>query len=117
MGRSFAIAYAQAGASGIALAARSDLSVVEKDVKSAAKAAGKSEPAVIAIKLDVVDVESVESAAAVVKEKFGRLDILVNNAGYLAPWKLITDQDPAEWWKTWEINVKGESPLFIDDSS
>jgi NAD(P)-dependent dehydrogenase (short-subunit alcohol dehydrogenase family) len=32
---------------------------------------------------------------------------LVNNAGYLEEWKPIAESDPAEWWKTWDVNVRG----------
>lgn len=35
------------------------------------------------VQIDVTDKDSIESAAEVVKEKFGKLDILVNNAGIL----------------------------------
>lgn len=48
-----------------------------------------------------------EAAAKQVKEAFGGLDILMNNAGYLETFKPVADSDPEEWWKTYEINVKG----------
>jgi NAD(P)-dependent dehydrogenase (short-subunit alcohol dehydrogenase family) len=35
------------------------------------------------------------------------LDILVNNAGYLPEFKTVIESDPTEWWKAWEVNVKG----------
>jgi NAD(P)-dependent dehydrogenase (short-subunit alcohol dehydrogenase family) len=37
----------------------------------------------------------------------GSLDVLVNNAGYLEEWKPITESEPSEWWRTWEVNIKG----------
>ena len=47
-------------------------------------------------------------AAAKVHEIFsGSLDILVNNAGYLESWKPITEADPDDWWRAWEVNLKG----------
>jgi len=32
---------------------------------------------------------------------------LINNAGYLEEFIPIIDSDPSEWWKTWEVNVRG----------
>lgn len=36
----------------------------------------------------------------------GKLDVLINNAGVLEEWKSINDSDPAEWWGSFEINVR-----------
>ena len=32
---------------------------------------------------------------------------MINNAGYLETFTPVAESDPEEWWKTWEINVKG----------
>src|SRR5271170_339400 len=82
VGRATALSYAKAGASQIAIAARSPLSSLESEIASAAQAAGKPAPKVLSIKLDVQDLESVKSAAQETEKAFGRLDILINNAGY-----------------------------------
>ena len=37
----------------------------------------------------------------------GRLDILVNNAGAIESVGFVADTDPADWWHTFEVNVKG----------
>ncbi|KAF2683878.1 oxidoreductase-like protein [Lentithecium fluviatile CBS 122367] len=110
IGRATAISFAKAGASCIALGARSsfELHNVEEEVHAAAKAAGRTEPMVMSIFLDVTDRNSVEDAVRQVEYAFlGRLDILVNNAGYLAPLVGLPESDPDEWWKEWEVNVKG----------
>jgi NAD(P)-dependent dehydrogenase (short-subunit alcohol dehydrogenase family) len=58
--------------------------------------------------LDVTSRTSVEAAAKDVSKTFdGKLDILINNAGYLAGFAGIPDSDPDEWWRDWEVNVKG----------
>lgn len=31
----------------------------------------------------------------------------VNNAGYLPRFLPITESDPEDWWKSWEVKVKG----------
>lgn len=58
------------------------------------------------LKLDVSDVESVDAAVQQVEAAFGRLDIVINNAGILNM-QSIVDSSPDDWWKIYEVNVKG----------
>ncbi|KGO67388.1 Short-chain dehydrogenase/reductase SDR [Penicillium expansum] len=107
IGRAIAIAFAQAGASSIALGARSSLDAVETAVLEAAKSAGHPPPQILKLALDVSDEQSVSDAAAEVKRAFSSLDILVNNAGRVEKWVPLAETDPKSWWSTWEVNVKG----------
>ena len=107
IGKALAISYAEAGAAGIALGARSGLSSLKEEVLEAAKNAKRKEPSVVTMSLDVTDLASTEAAAKATESAFGRLDILINNAGYLAPFTPMVKTDPNEWWKTWEVNVRG----------
>ena len=107
MGRATAISFAKAGASRIAVAARSDFGTLEQEIHAAAKAAGKESPQVLEVKLDVQSLASVDAAAEQVEKVFGKLDVLVNNAGYLENFTPLLGSDPAEWWRTWEVNVRG----------
>lgn len=107
LGRAFAVSYAKAGASKIGIGARSKLDEVVKEVQEAAKSAGRKEPEVLALDLDVTDEESVKKAATEVEESFGRVDILVNNAGFMEPAEKITEVDPKAWWRTFEVNLFG----------
>lgn len=102
-----AIAFAQAGASAIAIGSRTDQTEVANAIVDAATQSGHSAPNILSLTLDVSDESSVAAARAQVEAKFGRLDILVNNAGRLEKWCLLADSDPDSWWRTWEINVKG----------
>ena len=103
VGRATALAYAKAGAAGIGIGARSDLSSLKDEIQNAAKKAGKSAPKVVSVKLDVEDRASVEAAVKEIENGLGRLDILVNNAGYLEKAVPIVDSDPNEWWKVWTV--------------
>ncbi|RDW89735.1 putative NAD-P-binding protein [Coleophoma cylindrospora] len=107
VGRATSISYAKAGAEGIVVGARSDLSSLKDEIIAAAEAAGKKAPQVLCVKMDVQDEASVQAAVQDVAKTFGRLDILINNAGYLEPGKLLAESDSAEWWTTWEINIRG----------
>jgi NAD(P)-dependent dehydrogenase (short-subunit alcohol dehydrogenase family) len=103
-----AVSFTQARVSGICISARGDLSATKAAIASAAKAANVPEPIVLALKVDVTDQKSVEDAAKAFAEKFpDGLDILVSNAGNLEPIKKVHESDPKEWWKSYEINVKG----------
>lgn len=107
LGRATAISFAKAGVAGIGMGARSGLDAVEKDIVSAAQAAGKEPPKLLKLKLDVTSWSDVEAAANATEKAFGRLDILINNAGYLSAFQLIDETDRDEYWKNYEVNVKG----------
>jgi NAD(P)-dependent dehydrogenase (short-subunit alcohol dehydrogenase family) len=107
LGRAAAISFAKAGAEGIAIGARSDLTSLEAEITSAAVANGKNAPKVLRLNIDVTEQASVENAAKEIEQTFGRLDILINNAGYLSPFTPMAETDPVTWWMNWEINIKG----------
>lgn len=78
-----------------------------KKVKEAAKSAGRSEPNVLAFKLDVTDRTNIEVVAKEVSKALdGRIDVLINNAGYLSAFRSIQKSDPDDWWNHFEVNVK-----------
>jgi len=91
IGRSMALSYALAGATHIAVGARSPLSQLATDIEAAAKSANRSTPTFLPIQLDVTDPNSVSSAASIVHEKFGKIDILINNAGIIGSFGLTGD--------------------------
>ncbi|RAH71071.1 SDR family oxidoreductase [Aspergillus aculeatinus CBS 121060] len=109
IGKAAAIRFALAGCSTILLLARSDLSEVEAAVHAAAVKAQRAQPFVRSLKVDVTSEDSVRAAASTAAEWLGGggLDVLINNAGYLEEWKPLTDSEPSEWWRTWEVNIKG----------
>lgn len=108
IGRATAISFARAGASGIAIAARSSLASVAAEAKAAAIAAGRAEPNVLEVKLDVTSRESVEASVHRIDEAFaGKLDIVIANHGVLEPFTRIARSDPDVWSRTWDVNVRG----------
>ncbi|EKV12482.1 2,4-dienoyl-CoA reductase, putative [Penicillium digitatum] len=107
IGRETALSYSRAGCAGIAVGARTNLTGLAPSLSEAASAAGKPVPQIVVVPLDVTDEKSVTAAAATVNEAFPRLDILINNAGYLEKRAKIAESDPEEWWRTWNVNVRG----------
>jgi len=107
VGYATAISFAKAGAAAIAIAARSDFGTLEDGILSAAKSAGKSAPKVLKLQMDVLNYDSIEAAANKTSKEFGKLDILINNAGYLSSFETIAKADPGEWWKNYEVNLRG----------
>ena len=107
IGRAIAISFAKAGASAIAIGARSNLDSLEEEILAAAQEAGHPAPQVLKLHLDVTDEASTTNAALQTEQQFGRLDVLINNSGYLEKWLLLAESNPTEWWRTWETNVRG----------
>ncbi|KAJ2988051.1 hypothetical protein NUW58_g4181 [Xylaria curta] len=108
IGKETALSLAKAGCNKIAIGARSDLSGLVNEISKAAADAGKSAPQVVSLHLDVTSDDSVKAAADKISQEFGgALDVLICNAGNLEKWLPVAESNPTEWWKSYEINVKG----------
>jgi len=59
----------------------------------------------LALELDVTARESVEAAVTRTESELGPIDLLVANAGISGPREPLADPD--EWWRTFEVNVRG----------
>ena len=102
MGKSHALALASQGAS--VVVTDIDLAECEAVVKEI-KSGNNREAA--CFKMDVSKKEDVDRVFDEIVKKFGRLDILVNNAGIFSP-KPALELTEADWYKTVDINLKGE---------
>lgn len=107
IGRATAASFARAGVSAIALLARSDLDGVAQEVLEAAKKAGRQLPKILKLNADICDIDAVDKAMKSIEREFGALDIVINNASRLETWHPLAETDPVDWWRTWELNVKG----------
>ena len=99
-----ALFFTKAGASYVAVGARSDMSQLAKDVEAAALSASQR---FLPIKLDVTNGQSVKIAAAEVEKEFGKLPILGNHAGVLGKFGIIAESNPEERWLVLDVNVRG----------
>ncbi|KAF9691452.1 hypothetical protein EKO04_010873 [Ascochyta lentis] len=104
IGRAMALQYAYAGVAAIILCARTtvQLDEVESSIKTI-----NDEIRVHKHSVDVSSDSAVSALAAEVQGKETRLDVLINNAGHSAPWVPLHESEPAKWWRTMEVNVKG----------
>jgi NAD(P)-dependent dehydrogenase (short-subunit alcohol dehydrogenase family) len=101
LGRAFAEALAQAGAT-VAMVARS-----ETQLREAAETIEKAGGRAFAFAADVTDRQAIEQVVAEIERRWERLDLLVNTAGIFRALGPIAEVDPGEWWREIEINVRG----------
>lgn len=107
IGRATVKSFARAGASAIALLARSSLDDAAAEVLEAARAAGRREPRVLKLQADMSDPVAIRKAMDTVEQEFGFLDVVVNNASRLEKWHPLAETVIEDWWRTWEVNIKG----------
>lgn len=110
IGASLADSLARSGITNLALLGRNEKSLAEtkKNIETT-----NPDTKVWVYAVDLLDAQklqaSVQSFAASIN---GKIDILVANAGYMSDLGLITDSDPEEWWKGFEINIRGNFNLL-----
>ncbi|KAK3649985.1 hypothetical protein LTR56_006572 [Elasticomyces elasticus] len=105
IGRGITQAFALAGASSIAILGRRQALL---DECKGIVAAEFPEVVVTTHVADVTDELAVEKAA----REVGEWDVLISNAGYLSSKAPLVESEPNEWWKGFEINVKGSYNLI-----
>ncbi|KAK3678421.1 hypothetical protein LTR78_001718 [Recurvomyces mirabilis] len=101
IGSAITQAFADAGAARIAILGRRP-NVLE-EMKQQVENSTDGKVTVSTHATDVSDLASVQKAA----REIGKWDVLISNAGYLPDIKHLVDSDPTDWWKAFEINVRG----------
>lgn len=101
IGAAIARAYASAGAA-VVCAARSAAQV--QQVADAIEASGGR---ALGLSADVTDAEQVRALLAQGVAHFGGLDIVVINAGVSLDRRPISESEPDDWLRTFEVNVHG----------
>ncbi|KAL8663558.1 MAG: hypothetical protein Q9202_003746 [Teloschistes flavicans] len=100
IGRAIAKAFATARAKEIAITGRTEAALLETKKLIETESPGVTVTPIVA---DVTDQQAIEDAF----QSFGTIDILVNNAGFMPDLCPIKDSPLEEWWRGFEINVKG----------
>uniref|UniRef100_A0A0B7JZC1 Uncharacterized protein n=1 Tax=Bionectria ochroleuca TaxID=29856 RepID=A0A0B7JZC1_BIOOC len=93
--------WAKAGTAAVVLAARS-----QTNIDRVAQLLNASTET-LAISTDVASESQVNNLFEEATNKFGRVDVVIHAAGVLGPIAHIGDASTDEWWKAFEINVKG----------
>ena len=101
LGRAFARALAAAGAKVVVI------SRAEEELKTIVQLIEGDGGIAVYYPGDVTDSSRMSTIFAEVEHRFGAIDILVNNAGVLTPLGYDWEVDADEWWRTFEINVRG----------
>ncbi|WYZ42742.1 hypothetical protein EsH8_VI_000441 [Colletotrichum jinshuiense] len=122
IGASIAKSLAVSGIASLGLLGRTVKSL--EDTKTAIEALNPATK-VYLYTVDVTDAEATtEAVSSFANSLGGKIDILVANAGYMADLKTIPDSDPEDWWRAFEITVRGNfnllrafQPLAAPDAS
>lgn len=104
IGASIAHAFAKAGASRIAILGRT-----EKTLKASKDSIEVAFPGVTVIYeiADIVDKTAINKAFSTIVSVLGKIDICVNNAAYMPAVSAIKGADAEDWWRGYEVNVRG----------
>ena len=98
IGRAIALALSNAGYA-VAVTSRS-ASELEETVSL-------SQNRMRAANADIADPTEVREMVQRVSQELGPIDLLVNNAGMSGPLGPFWENDPAEWWRNQEVNLRG----------
>ncbi|KAL8640025.1 MAG: hypothetical protein Q9228_003014 [Teloschistes exilis] len=100
IGRAIAQAFATAKAKEIAITGRTEAALLETKTLIESSSPDVTVTPIVA---DITDQPAIEAALSA----FGTIDILINNAGFMPDLCPINQSPLEEWWRGFEINVKG----------
>lgn len=89
------------------VASGAKVAIWDQDIDLGVKTASEIGDDVIALKVDVTDVASIDEARDATLQEFGKIDILVNNAGITGFNKPVWEIDYDDWRKVMRINLDG----------
>jgi NAD(P)-dependent dehydrogenase (short-subunit alcohol dehydrogenase family) len=98
IGRSIALALSRAGWS-VAVTSRSRNELEET--------ASAPQNRMLTVPADITNPAEVHAMTERVEKDLGPVDLLVNNAGMAGPLGPFWENDPAEWWRNQEVNLRG----------
>jgi 3-oxoacyl-[acyl-carrier protein] reductase len=108
------VALVTGGGRGIGARIAAELAEAGMQVAVAARSSAQTDEVArevggIAIEADVADASSVARMVGEVERELGAVDVLVNNAGIsgASNARPIWEEDPADWWHVFEVNVLG----------
>lgn len=113
IGSAMAKAFVQSGTQDLVLLDLNEAGL--QKVKSALEAQAPGPIKIYPVVVDITDTPAVYAAFNSVETTVGRkLDILVNNAGFQNVNRPVLEIDMSEWFKCFEINVKGSFNVAVE---
>jgi NAD(P)-dependent dehydrogenase (short-subunit alcohol dehydrogenase family) len=104
IGRAIAAAFIDAGATAVLLVGRTESTLKEAKSELSSLSQTTSVDYYVA---DITNPESVSEAFSTAVRLYGKVDILINNAGYLSVHTTLVDSPLDDYWRGFEINIKG----------
>jgi len=106
IGAHVAYSFAQAGVSGIAVCSPTIAEVQSSEIEARVR---EIDPAIQTLNVvcDLTIESSVDSFAASVEARFGRLDVLVYNAGFWGAWETRVESTASDFSRAFDVNCKG----------
>ncbi|KIW22233.1 uncharacterized protein PV07_12139 [Cladophialophora immunda] len=106
IGKATCIAFARAGAQYVAMLDldRESLQRAKAEIE---QDSGCKSTNLHLFPVDIRNQPAITEAFSSIESNLGKVNVLVNNAGYQPSPELYRDADIDEWWKSFEINVKG----------
>ncbi len=98
IGRAIALALSKAGYS---------VAVTSRSASELDETVSLSESRMLPVTADIADPTEVRAMVQRVSRDLGPIDLLVNNAGMSGPLGPFWENDPAEWWRNQEVNLRG----------
>jgi NAD(P)-dependent dehydrogenase (short-subunit alcohol dehydrogenase family) len=108
VGKGISQAFVEAGAKAVVILGRREN--ILQDTKAELEKLGSTK--ILTFKADVVDEAALNAAFEATEKEVGKVDIVVGNAGYLPAASPAATTDVSDWWKAFEVNIKGALLLF-----
>jgi NAD(P)-dependent dehydrogenase (short-subunit alcohol dehydrogenase family) len=103
IGKAIAIAFSEAQAAVVILIGRTEAHLKATQAELSLVTTTKVDYFVA----DITDKVTVETAFSTTFHRYGKVDVLVNNAGYLSVHRSLAESSLEDYWRGFEINIKG----------
>lgn len=110
IGHSIALSFAKSGITALGLIGRTESTLLQ--TKTAIERLSPRTKVFLYVADLVDDVATTSALDSFVKSTGSKIDILAANAGYMPYLTSIVDADAQDWWRTFEINIKGNFNLL-----
>ncbi|KAK3683867.1 hypothetical protein B0T22DRAFT_383581, partial [Podospora appendiculata] len=109
IGQGIAEAFAKSGASNISLLSRREAPLAATKTLLEAR---YPETKVHVFPVDLTDKDATDRVIGTIVSQVGRIDVLMANAGYAHDMKDMMDIEADDWFRSFEVNVKGNFNLL-----